>query len=150
MPSDWIPPFQLNYIILGSCRIGPTFPPWLQIQKNSSYLDISNAGISDIVPSWFWSMCLELDFMDLSHNQIQGTFANLTLEFAYDPILNLSLNQFEGPISSFLSSARYPDLSNNIISGSISFLCEEASASFTFLNLSSNNVSGELLDCWTT
>lgn len=43
VPSDWAPPFQLHYIKLGSCKIGPNFPAWLQTQKNFSYLDISNA-----------------------------------------------------------------------------------------------------------
>lgn len=26
--SGWIPPFQLNTIILGSCKMGPGFPKW--------------------------------------------------------------------------------------------------------------------------
>ncbi|KAI5345431.1 hypothetical protein L3X38_013308 [Prunus dulcis] len=51
--ANWIPLFQLDYIILGSCKMGPDFPKWLQTQKKFSYLDISNAGISNIFPSWF-------------------------------------------------------------------------------------------------
>ncbi|CAL2241547.1 unnamed protein product [Prunus armeniaca] len=146
---DWIPPFQLDFINLGSCKMGPDFPNWLQTQKKLSYLDISDAGISDILPSWFWSLCRNVEFMNLTSNQIRGTFANLTLEFSYFPELHLSSNKLEGPIPSILSKASYLDLSNNKLSGSISFLCSSAAIYLGFLDLSSNNVSGQVPDCLT-
>ncbi|XP_068314920.1 receptor-like protein EIX2 [Pyrus communis] len=146
--SDWIPPFQLDYIILVSCKVGPNFPRWLQTQNFYSRLDISNAGIFDILPSWFWGgMSPNLAFMNLSHNQIGGTIlANLTLEFAYSPQLHLSSNKLEGPIPSFLSQASFLDLSNNNFSGPITWLCAPTATSLTFLNLSSNNLYGQLPD----
>ncbi|XP_021832232.1 LRR receptor-like serine/threonine-protein kinase GSO1 [Prunus avium] len=168
--ADWIPPFQLDSIMLRSCKMGPDFPKWLQTQISLSYLDISDAGISDILPSWFWSSCRNVKFMNLTNNHIRGTFANLTLEFSNSPALDLSSNQLEGPIPSFLSKASYLDLSsnklegpipsvllkasyldlsNNKISGSISFLCSGAAIRLGFLNLSTNNVSGLVPDCLT-
>ncbi|VVA19418.1 PREDICTED: LRR receptor [Prunus dulcis] len=189
--ADWIAPFQLQSINLESCKLGPHFPKWLQTQKNISFLDISDAGISDILPSWFWSLCRNVEYMDLARNQIRGTFPNLTLEFSYSPMLDLSSNKLEGSIPSFLSKASYLDLSsnklegpipsvlskasyldlssnklegpiplvlsnvtyldlsNNKLSGSISFLCSSAAIGLVFLNLSSNNVSGQVPDCWT-
>ncbi|XP_041011415.1 receptor-like protein EIX2 [Juglans microcarpa x Juglans regia] len=51
---DWVPPFQLDFIDLSSCKLGSAFPKWLQSQKNYELLDISYAGISDIIPAWFW------------------------------------------------------------------------------------------------
>ncbi|CAL9007013.1 unnamed protein product [Prunus brigantina] len=147
--ADWIPPFQLDFINLGSCKMGPDFPKWLQTQKKLSYLDISDAGISDILPSWFWSLCRNVEFMNLTSNQIRGTFANLTLEFSYFPELHLSSNKLEGPIPSVLSTASYLDLSYNILSGSISFLCSSAASYLSFLDLSSNNVSGQVPNCLT-
>ncbi|XP_016649749.1 PREDICTED: LRR receptor-like serine/threonine-protein kinase GSO1 [Prunus mume] len=147
--ANWIPPFQLNYIGLGSCKMGPDFPKWLQTQKDFSYLDISNAGISDIFPSWFWSLCRNVKFMNLTSNQIRGTFANLIVEFSYFPILDLSSNKLEGPIPSILSKASYLDLSYNKLSGSISFLCSSAAISLGFLDLSRNNFSGQVPDCLT-
>ncbi|BFG21854.1 hypothetical protein CerSpe_081280 [Prunus speciosa] len=147
--ADWIPPFQLDFINLGSCKMGPDFPKWLQTQKKLSYLDISDAGISDILPSWFWSLCRNVEFMNLTNNQIKGTFANLTLEFSYFPELHLSSNKLEGPIPSILSTASYLDLSYNKLSGSISFLCSSAAIGLSFLDLSNNNVSGQVPDCLT-
>ncbi|KAL6284576.1 hypothetical protein ACE6H2_015505 [Prunus campanulata] len=147
--ADWIPPFQLDYIILGSCKMGPDFPKWLQTQKTFSCLDISDAGISDIFPSWFWSLCRNVTFMNLTSNQIGGTFANLTLEFSYFLELHMSSNKLEGPIPSVLSKASYLDLSYNKLSGSISFLCSSATIPLSFLDLSNNNVSGQVPDCLT-
>ncbi|KAI5343799.1 hypothetical protein L3X38_011675 [Prunus dulcis] len=145
---DWVPPFQLSHIYLASCTVGPLFPKWLQTQNKASLLDISNAGISDILPSWFWSHFRNAYLINLSQNLIRGIFTNLTVEFTYNLELHLSSNQIEGPIPSTLSQASYLDLSNNKISGSLSFLCESAYLNLTFLNLSSNNFYGDLPDCW--
>ncbi|KAH0970614.1 hypothetical protein GBA52_022770 [Prunus armeniaca] len=144
---DWIPPFQLQFIQLKSCKMWPSsFPKWLQTQKNYTWLDISDAGISDTIPSWFWDLSQKLEDMDISHNQMRGTVGNIRLEFA--PSLNLSWNQLEGPIPSILSKASVLDLSHNNFSGAASFLCAIKDSNLTFLDLSSNHVSGELPDCW--
>ncbi|CAL9005604.1 unnamed protein product [Prunus brigantina] len=146
--SDWVPPFQLSSIYLASCKVDPLFPKWLQTQNDSYYLDISNAGISDILPSWFWSNFRNAEVINLSQNLIRGIFTNLTVEFAKYLELHLSSNQIEGPIPSTLSQASYLDLSNNKISGSLSFLCASADMILAYLNLSSNSFAGELPDCW--
>ncbi|KAI5345601.1 hypothetical protein L3X38_013478 [Prunus dulcis] len=144
---DWIPPFQLRDISLKSCKMWPsTFPKWLQTQKNYTWLDISDAGISNTIPSWFWDLSQKLEMMDISHNQLRGTVGNIRLEFARS--LNLSWNQLQGPIPSILSKASVLDLSHNNFSGAASFLCATKDSNLTFLDLSSNHVSGELPDCW--
>ncbi|TQD86322.1 hypothetical protein C1H46_028153 [Malus baccata] len=146
--SNWVPPFKLKYIYLGSCKMGPYFPKWLQTQNQYSGLDISDAGIVDILPSWFWGTTRYARFISLSNNKIGEMFASSTMNFTYYPKIQLSSNQIEGPIPSTLSHASSLDLSDNNISGSISILCE-AYKSLMFLNLSNNNLSGELPQCWT-
>jgi EIX receptor 1/2 len=50
----WVPSFHdLDVIRLGSCKLEPAFPKWLQTQKNFSQLDVLDAGISNTIPTWF-------------------------------------------------------------------------------------------------
>ncbi|XP_020412678.1 leucine-rich repeat receptor-like serine/threonine-protein kinase BAM1 [Prunus persica] len=147
---DWVPPFQLRDIRLGSCKMGPYFPKWLQTQRSYYRLDISDAGISDTIPTWLRGLRNEVGHMDLSNNQLRG---NLRSELAVN--LNVSWNQLEGPIPSILSlpsmltqGGSFLDLSNNNFSGSASFLCTTEVRNLSYLDLSSNHVSGELPDCW--
>ncbi|XP_050154479.1 receptor-like protein EIX2 isoform X2 [Malus sylvestris] len=151
--SNWVPPFQLDFIYLGSCTIGPHFPKWLQTQKNYLALDMSNTRISDILPSWFWDRLSHYWFlidMDLSNNQIRGKIPNSRFELpsSSPPSVDLSWNQLEGPIPSFLSKASSLDLSNNKLSELTSFLCPVKVSYLGFLDVSSNNLYEELPDCW--
>ena len=47
--TTWFPPFQLINLGLASCKLGPSFPNWLQSQNQLSFLDISDAGIHDFL-----------------------------------------------------------------------------------------------------
>ncbi|XP_062015937.1 receptor-like protein EIX2 [Rosa rugosa] len=126
--SDWLPPFQLVRIRLMSCKIGPHFPKWLRTSLRSFYeLDLSDAGIYDIIPSWF---------------------QDNSMKFSQYRVLSLSSNQLEGPIHSLPSGLSSLDLSSNKLSGRISFLCASKNRNLTFLDLSNNSFSGELPNCW--
>jgi EIX receptor 1/2 len=69
----WVPPFHLDTISLGSCKLGPAFPKWLQTQKNFSRLDMSGVGITDTIPNWFWDLSSNIMILNLSRNHITGT-----------------------------------------------------------------------------
>lgn len=147
--SDWVPPFQLRDILLGSCKMGPHFPKWLRTQKNYDWLDISDAGISDILPNWFWHLSNEVFYIDLSRNQIIGSFPDFILDFVYSLRLNLSQNQFEGAISSsILSQAVLVDLSYNNFTSLTPFSCTGTIRGLRYLDLSRNKISEEISGCW--
>ncbi|KAG2708737.1 hypothetical protein I3760_05G207100 [Carya illinoinensis] len=148
---DWVPPFQLDVIYLNSCELGPAFPKWLQSQKNYYMLDISNAGISDIIPAWFWDFPPRLSYLDMHNNQLHGNLPNLSSsrlgQFAS---IDLSTNLFDDSIPHFPSNVVSLDLSNNRFFGPVSFLCElNTPTLLESLNLSNNTLSGKLPDCWT-
>ncbi|CAJ2629906.1 unnamed protein product [Trifolium pratense] len=122
--DDWVPPFKLNYFDMGSCNLNSSFPIWLHTQNFLEKLDISNSNITGQVP-------------------------NLELEFTNNPEVNLSSNQLEGSVPSFLLQSQALHLSDNKFSDLVSFLCRKSKPNILkILNLSNNQLKGELPDCW--
>ncbi|XP_047147625.1 receptor-like protein EIX2 [Vigna umbellata] len=149
--QNWGSTFQLDNIELRSCKLGPLFPKWLEKQNKFQYLDISNSGISGTVPKWFWTKFGLSNWMsiDISFNNLQGTIPNLPIENHYDS-LSLASNQFEGHVPSFLQGSIFLDLSNNKFTNSSWFLWSSGAVDNLYqLDLSNNEFSGQIPDCWT-
>ncbi|KAE8077768.1 hypothetical protein FH972_016298 [Carpinus fangiana] len=145
--SNWVPPFQINHLAMGLWRLGPRFPAWLQSQKDLQFLYLWSASISDVIPSWFWSMCSQFIMLNLDQNQLRGSIPSLSC----GGLINLGSNNFSGPLPSISSSVTYLDLSNNSFHGSLSpFVCDlkDRKTNLTILDLSNNLLSGELPHCW--
>ncbi|KAH6834169.1 hypothetical protein C2S53_019004 [Perilla frutescens var. hirtella] len=143
---DWIPPFSLQTIALASCKMGPSFPKWIQTQTGVSYLDISDAGISDQVPNWLWNLSSKVTYFNLSQNQISGTIPDLSSNF-FD-FIDVSSNKFSGPLPLINHNISLARFSQNMFSGSISFLCGVLSSQLVLLDFSDNELAGELPNCW--
>ncbi|XP_020114722.1 leucine-rich repeat receptor protein kinase EMS1-like [Ananas comosus] len=167
--QNWIPPFQLSYLALDSCQfLHPQFPAWLRWQKQIDFVSLSNTGIRDTLPEWFWN--LPYQYLDLSRNQIRGKLP-MSLKFTSLDTLILTSNRFEGPIPSLPNTLVTLDLSENSISGPLlspisnmlqlsylslssnqingsipSYICELIY--LEVLDLSNNSLSGELPQCW--
>ncbi|XP_074284144.1 receptor-like protein EIX2 [Silene latifolia] len=145
---DWIPPFKLDIILLRSCKLGPRFPKWLQLQTNFSFFDISNTGISDTIPFSFWnSFSSNLQNLDMSFNQFYGMLPNLKLQTNFS-VIDLSSNLFEGVIPSGFANTRYLYLNDNRFSNCSNILCPNIKSNLQQLDLSNNLFSEELPDCW--
>ncbi|KAF3441241.1 hypothetical protein FNV43_RR15154 [Rhamnella rubrinervis] len=146
--SDWVPPFQLDDILLSNCTLGPHFPEWLRTQQNYTWLDISNTRISESIPSWFWKSSIGFQIAYLSGNQISGTIPNSSLQWETYPEIDLSSNQLEGPIPLFLFQVSALYLSGNKFSG-LNCLCDVRDEShLSFLDVSRNQLSGTIPNCW--
>ncbi|PWA71937.1 Leucine-rich repeat-containing protein [Artemisia annua] len=151
--ENWVPPFQLTVLRIGSWDIGPRFPSWLKFQGNLTELDISNANISDTMPDWFWTTFSGIGFLNMSHNRIQGKLTRDLGFLAPNALLDLSDNYFEGPLPASFNrpDIDFVDLSTNHLSGSLDrFLCTKVQESrlLKVLNLANNNLSGVIPDCW--
>ncbi|KAH9679494.1 hypothetical protein KPL71_026160 [Citrus sinensis] len=152
LSHNWVPPFQLKWLSLASCKMGPHFPKWLQTQNQLVHLDISNVGISDTIPDWFWDLSSKLSYLNLSNNHIKGKLPDLSLRFDGTRIggtsIDINSNHFEGSIPPLPSNSPFLNLSKNKFSGSVTFLCSINVNTWNFLDLSSNLLSGGLPDCW--
>nr|QEZ88181.1 disease resistance family protein /LRR family protein 2 [Populus tomentosa] len=147
--SNWAPTFQLDDVSLSSCNLGTSFPQWLRNQNNFMNLDISNTGISDTIPNWFWNLSnSNLETLDLSRNKMSGILPNFSSKYSKLHNIDLSFNQFEGP-RPFFSSYTLLDLnlSNNKFSGPATFPCNMGSGIIGFLDLSNNMLTGWIPDC---
>ncbi|EEF47491.1 serine/threonine-protein kinase bri1, putative [Ricinus communis] len=169
---DWTPLFNLTYLTIDDCQVGPTFPPWLKTQNQISQITLSNAAISDTIPAWFWTLSPNIWWLDLSVNQLRGTLPVLTsignnlgawvdLGFnrldgsvpLWSNVTNLSLryNLLSGSIPSkigqVMSRLENLDLSNNLLNGSIPQSISRLERLY-FLDLSSNYLSGNIPSNW--
>ncbi|KAI3691070.1 hypothetical protein L2E82_49287 [Cichorium intybus] len=143
--SDWSASFQLNTMSLSFCKLGDSFPGWLNTQKNFSVLDMSNTGINDSVPSWFWgSLIPGFRYLNLSSNQIHGIIPDFIS--GNQPLIDMSSNKFSGNLPLFPIDTTTLMLNDNMFSGPISSLCNLTS--LRHLHLSNNKLSGELPNCW--
>ncbi|KAH7851101.1 hypothetical protein Vadar_007332 [Vaccinium darrowii] len=108
---------------MGSCTLGPQFPTWLQTQRHVTFLDMSNASISDIMPDWFEYMSSCIEQLDISNNHMRGKLPKFQTKCndsdSFGKVLQLSSNKFDGPLSTLPSSISVLDLSDNLLSGPI-------------------------------
>ncbi|XP_072957940.1 receptor like protein 24-like [Typha angustifolia] len=169
---NWIPPFRLKEVYLSYCKLGPHFLAWIQSQTNITILGMSSARITDKLPNWFWNVISQIQYLDLSLNQISGVLP-MTLEFLSTArSIILHSNQFNGRFPKLPIVLRYLDLSRNYISGPFSLILETVDLGYLLLSnnfisgtipssfcnqlpflevldLSNNHLSGRLPPCWT-
>ncbi|KAM6555087.1 hypothetical protein CsatB_015849 [Cannabis sativa] len=145
------PSFKLATINLASCKLGPEFPNWLQTQTELIYLDISNSSISGPLPNWFPNITSNLKYLNISHNLLNNNLTKFPLSQEGDVIVDLSSNQFQGSIPpSLLVNATRLYLSNNKFTDFSSSLCgaNEWDKSTALIDISNNNLFGNIPDCW--
>ncbi|XP_028789512.1 receptor-like protein EIX2, partial [Neltuma alba] len=148
--TDWIPPFQLKQLWLWQCKLGPGFPRWLRTQNNLKYLSIHDAEINDSIPEWFWRLVKGAHSLQIESSNLTGVIPDLPIEFDV-PEISLASNQIRGSVPPFLLNSQILDISANLISKFVHSCAKRRSAiveNLAVLNLSSNNLSGELLGCW--
>ncbi|OAY67737.1 LRR receptor-like serine/threonine-protein kinase GSO1 [Ananas comosus] len=142
--ENWVPPFQLTFLMLGSCELGSRFPAWLRWQTQLRDVDLSNTSISGTVPEWFWNSSA-LMVVDLSYNQLVGELP-ISLQFTNLEYLVLRSNRIEGPMPlSLPNRLSILDLSENSLSGPLPLSLDMCDLEdLMVLDLSMNNLSGEI------
>ncbi|KAL8241557.1 hypothetical protein R6Q59_014911 [Mikania micrantha] len=120
--ANWVPTFQLQFLYLSLWDLGPQFPLWLQLQRDLVELDMSNTGISTMIPRPFWRSSPNLRYLNMSQNQLQGRLFDIPASLQ---VLALSSNKLSGllpKLSNNDSQTKILDLSNNSFGGSLHHL----------------------------
>lgn len=139
---------------LGTSRLGGKLNPSLLDLKYLTYLDLGDNDFEETqIPTWFWNLSSHLYYLNISRNQFHGKIPDLLTMIHPPVVVDLSSNNFRGPLPRLSSNVTAIDLSNNSMSGSIShFLCYKVMISepmkLEVLNLGNNLLSGEIPDCW--
>ncbi|XP_070682130.1 receptor-like protein EIX2 isoform X2 [Malus domestica] len=147
---DWVPPFQLEILQLDSWHLGPEWPMWLRTQTQLKELSLSGTGISSTIPTWFWNLTSQVDYLNLSHNQLYGQIQNIFVG-AFPSVVDLGSNQFTGALPIVATSLFWLDLSNSSFSGSVfHFFCDrpDEPKQLEILHLGNNFLTGKVPDCW--
>jgi Leucine-rich repeat (LRR) protein len=140
---DWVPPFKLRKIQLRNMKIGPKFPAWLQTQNKLRLIVLDNVGISDTIPHGLWKSCPNVTFWRLSGNKLRGQVPYFEFpHWAY--YFDLSSNNLEGPLPLFRSNLSLLFLQNNMFSGPIPENISELLPKLSWLDLSSNSITGRI------
>ncbi|KAG2684726.1 hypothetical protein I3760_10G088100 [Carya illinoinensis] len=141
--SDWVPPFKLWYVDLHNIYIGPRFSKRLQTQDEIQFLNLNNFGIFDTIPHGFWNSCSNIINLILFGNKLYKQVPH----FQIHPLvvyINLSSNNFEGPLPLFFSNLIHIYLNDNMFSGPIPKNIGELLPRLFYLDLSSNFVDKKI------
>ncbi|MED6183095.1 hypothetical protein PIB30_034936 [Stylosanthes scabra] len=145
---DWIPPFQLQILILSF--VSPKLPSWVYTQNSLTLLNILNSSISLEASHKFWKFVADqVEYLDLSSNSINGNMSNVLLN---SKVVSLRGNNLRDGLPQASPNVTLLDLSYNSLSGSIShFLCpktNERNNNLKYLDISHNLLSEDIPDCW--
>nr|VDD06794.1 unnamed protein product [Brassica oleracea] len=138
---------SLDLIILGlsGCDIRQ-FPNFFKNLDGLQQVDISNNKIKGKIPEWFWNLP-NLDIVNLANNSFTGFEGSAeVLVNSTVTLLDLDLNNFEGPLPNPPHSLSHFSAWNNAFTGSIPLaICNRSF--LTILDLSYNNFTGSIPRC---
>ncbi|XP_028751898.1 receptor-like protein EIX2 [Neltuma alba] len=147
---------------LSNNKLKGSIPGWFGQLDGLALLDLSNNSFHSSIPSNLLNASASLLYLDISFNNLSGPLPNiLGQNMSAWPIsdflsmttleISMSFNKFEGRLPRVSNSVQVLDLSYNYFSGPLSsLLCHGETNEFTlkYLDISNNNLTQELPDCW--
>ncbi|XP_060670882.1 receptor-like protein EIX2 [Ziziphus jujuba] len=153
--SNWVLPFQVSFLGMGSCHLGPSFSTWLKSQKYVEHLDFSNASFSGSVPDCSNNFSGSVPIpsgsfylLNLSKNKFSSNIPNKwNITGGTFVFLSIANNQINGEIPAWMGNIvpglKVFDLSNNNLIGSNPSSIGNCSG-LAPLDLSNNHLSGTI------
>lgn len=140
--ANWVSPFNLSFIKIRSCQLGPKFPNWLRNQIALKTIVLNNARISDNLPKWFGELDL-VNELDIAYNNFSGKVPN-NFRFSSAATVDLSSNRFEGPLPLWSSNVTALYLRDNLFYGHIPIYIGQVMPYLTDLDISLNSLNGSI------
>ncbi|KAL0389157.1 UNVERIFIED_CONTAM: Receptor-like protein 35 [Sesamum calycinum] len=133
---------QLFMLSLVSCNLH-NFPDLIN-QHEMQFLDLSNNQITGEVPNWIWKIGNgKLYYLNLSLNQLVGLQKPYIIPSSLS-LLDLHSNQLQGELPPLAESVVHVDYSNNNFKNSIPLNIGYFTTDLIYLSLANNSLSGAI------
>ncbi|KAJ8423216.1 hypothetical protein Cgig2_006769 [Carnegiea gigantea] len=138
------PSLQLEVLVLSNCGL-ITYPPFLHLQHNLTYIDLSHNPFKWDFPTWLLENNFQLDTLILRNSSLIGALRLPSFAHAHIRKIDITQNKIQGQIPANIAAV-FPQLqvlsmSNNALQGDIPFnLCDIEPLSELYL---SNNQLSE-------
>lgn len=117
---------------------------WISTQFSLGRLELTNASLVGVIPSWLWETSPRLQYLNLSGNHLEGSLSSNLSICTQLSELDVSRNRLSGCIPSIWPSSIYILLLNdNLYSGKIPSSLGKLSQ-LQILNLANNFFSGNI------
>ncbi|KAJ9693044.1 hypothetical protein PVL29_011956 [Vitis rotundifolia] len=145
-PVGWVPLFQLKAIVLSNCKLIGDLPRFLQYQFRLTAVDLSHNNLTGSFLNWLLENNTRLEFLILRNNSLMGQLLPLTPNTIIT-LLDISDNRFDGQLQEkvghMIPNMEYLNLSNNGFEGILPSSIAKMT-SLVSLDLSANSFSGEV------
>ncbi|XP_057470501.1 receptor-like protein EIX1 [Actinidia eriantha] len=137
---------HLQKLFLRSNSLTEELPEFLK-GNSLQVLNLEGNKLSGTIPESI-GQCSSLIRLFLGNNSLNGTVTRSIGQLSKLEHLDISSNRFTGHVPRVPSNVKFLYLSENMFSGSISFICTSMGVQLRYLDLSNNKLSGGLPDCW--
>ncbi|CAL5444139.1 unnamed protein product [Camellia sinensis] len=148
--KNWLPMFQLKVFVLPNCNLSKhsgDFPKFLFYQNTLSFIDLSHNNLEGSFPNWLLVNNTKLEYLSLRNNSFVGEFHLSPYYNSYTCWMDVSDNQLIGHIQlnigEMVPYLIHINLSRNAFGGSIPPSIGKMRI-LEVLDLSSNNLSEEV------
>ena len=145
-PVDWVPLFQLKALVLSNCKLTDDLPGFLQYQFRLTVVDLSHNNLTGSFPNWLLENNTRLEVLLLRNNSLMGQLLPLRPN-THIRSLDISHNkldrQLQENVAHMIPNVDYLNLSNNGFEGILPSSIAKLSV-IGVLDLSDNNFSGEV------
>ncbi|XP_028067327.1 receptor-like protein 13 isoform X2 [Camellia sinensis] len=145
--TDWIPMFQLKVLVLSNCKLSGKVPKFLLYENKLKVIDLSHNNLTGSFTNWLWVNNTGLEVLNLRNNSFVGQFCLPSHRYINTYWMDISNNRLSGQIQANMGHIFpyifYINLSRNAFEGGIPSSFGKISW-LEYLDLSTNNLSGEV------
>ncbi|KAL6334202.1 hypothetical protein AAG906_006791 [Vitis piasezkii] len=145
-PVGWVPLFQLKALVLSNCKLIGDLPGFLRYQFRLTVVDLSHNNLTGSFPNWLLENNTRLEYLVLRNNSLMGQLLPLRPNSRITS-LDISDNRLVGElqqnVANMIPNIEYLNLSNNGFEGILPSSIAEMSSLWS-LDLSANSFSGEV------